>query len=232
MIDRLPVRQVLSDMHQAFLVGAAGRTELWLIRHADAYDGLNLDRRPAVGQFDPGLSARGLRQARALAERLAGAGLAAVYCSHIRRAVETAVVVGDVLGLDPQVRPGLREVAFSLAGRRDAADRFQEMLDALERFRATRSWSAFGDAEPMETVRQRMQEELDAIVAAHPGERVAVVSHGGAIAAYLAHVLDTKQQIPFLPDYTSISVVLARGGQRFLYRANDTAHLDPALVSV
>ncbi len=232
MIDRLPVRHVLSEMHEAFLVGANGTTELWLIRHADAYDGLALERSATAEPFDPGLSERGLRQAEALAVRLARVGIAAVYSSHIRRAFETASVVGRTLGMGVSVRPDLREVEFSFTGAGSAADRFQALQEALERFRATRSWSAFGDSEPMDTVRRRMQAELDAIARNHPGERVAVVSHGGAIAAYLAHVLDSSREIPLLPDYTSISIVLARAGQRFLYRANDTAHLEPALATV
>lgn len=235
MMESVPVRQVLSEMHRAFLVGDQGATELWLIRHADAYDGLSLDGSGARTRFDPGLSERGVRQAQALAARLSGVGIAAVYSSPIRRAVETAAVVAGLIGREHRVREGLREVAFSFGGSISAQrpeDRLGALLGALERFRATRSWSAFGDAEPMNAVRERMNAELRGIAATHPGERVAVISHGGAIAAYLADVLGTPREIPFLPDYTSISVVLVRGEQRFLYRANDTAHLEPALALV
>lgn len=235
MTQSVPVREVLSQMHRAFLVGDAGATELWLVRHADAYDGLSLDGSGTGSNFDPGLSERGVRQAQALADRLSCVGITAVYSSGIRRAVETAGVVAGVIGCEHRVREGLREVGFSFGSSPSGGrpeERLQALLDALERFRATRSWSAFGDAEPMDAVRQRVNAELRAIAASHPGERVAVISHGGAIAAYLADVLGTPREIPFLPDDTSISVVLVRGGQRFLHRANDTAHLEPALALV
>ena len=52
-------------------------------------------------------------------------------------------------------------------------------------------------------------EAVERIVAAHPGQRVAVVCHGGVINAYAGHVLGIDEPLFFLPAYTSISRVLA-----------------------
>ncbi len=55
------------------------------------------------------LSPLGRQQARALADRLAGERVAAVWSSPMARAVQTAEVAAAVLGVDVVVREGLRE---------------------------------------------------------------------------------------------------------------------------
>jgi broad specificity phosphatase PhoE len=71
---------------------------LYLIRHAE----------PAYP--DDALTARGHRQARALAQRLEGMGIDRVYSSPMNRALETARYTAERLGLDVQVEPWTREL--------------------------------------------------------------------------------------------------------------------------
>ncbi len=53
-----------------------------------------------------------------------------------------------------------------------------------------------------------------------------VVTHGGVLNVYLAHVLGTGRLLWFHPAYTSISrVAAARTGQRSIESLNETAHL-------
>ena len=67
---------------------------------------------------------------------------------------------------------------------------------------------------------------VDEIAAAHPGERVAVVCHGGVINVYLASVLGIDRLLWFDPVYTSVSrVLVSRDGIRSLVTLNETAHL-------
>ncbi len=68
---------------------------------------------------------------------------------------------------------------------------------------------------------------VEEIVAAHSGQVVAVVCHGGVINAYLSHVLGIEDPSGFFyPNYTSIHrVVAARSGQRTLLTINETCHL-------
>ena len=75
-------------------------------------------------------------------------------------------------------------------------------------------------------IRARMQEAVEAIVAAHPGARVALVSHAGAINAYLASLLGLTSDFFFPAGNTSISTVRARDGRRLLVSINDIAHLE------
>jgi broad specificity phosphatase PhoE len=74
-------------------------------------------------------------------------------------------------------------------------------------------------------LRIRLVAVLSRIAAAHPGQRVAVVSHAGAINAYLAAVLGLEQDYFFPAVNTSISVVRVNGARRMLFALNDIGHL-------
>ncbi len=72
--------QAVRNLEGAFLVGVEGVTEVWLVRHADAYT-------YGVDEPDPALSEVGQEQAARLARRIKGGP---VYSSPARRALETA----------------------------------------------------------------------------------------------------------------------------------------------
>jgi broad specificity phosphatase PhoE len=73
---------------------------IWLARHGET--DANAEGR-VQGSLDPPLNDRGRAQARALAEQVAPLGIRALYTSQLQRARETAAIVGEKLGLTPQV---------------------------------------------------------------------------------------------------------------------------------
>src|ERR1700704_4943984 len=81
-------------------------TELLLVRHGET--DWNAEGK-LQGHTDRPLNDHGRRQAQALAERLAGNSIDAVYASDLSRARETAEMVGEKLGLPVLVDPDLRE---------------------------------------------------------------------------------------------------------------------------
>ena len=79
---------------------------VYLARHGQtAY---NLERR-FQGHLPVPLDETGLMQAQELAERASANGFAALWCSPLRRARETAEIVAQVIGLDPVEEPRLME---------------------------------------------------------------------------------------------------------------------------
>ena len=81
-------------------------TTLLLVRHGET--DWNAEGR-LQGHTDTPLNDYGRRQARTLADELAGEPIDAVYSSDLARARETAEIVGGRLGLTVVVDPGLRE---------------------------------------------------------------------------------------------------------------------------
>ena len=80
----------------------------------------------------------------------------------------------------------------------------------------------------IEEFEARVESALDELVAQHPGDRIAVVCHGGVINLYLSIVLGLSEQRTgfFYPNYTSIHRVAAsRSGVRSIVTINETSHL-------
>ena len=78
---------------------------LRIVRHGEPaweVDGFAVD--------DPGLTDQGVREIRALRERISEEHFDSVYVGPLRRAMETARPLGDTLGLEPQVCDWLAEL--------------------------------------------------------------------------------------------------------------------------
>jgi 2,3-bisphosphoglycerate-dependent phosphoglycerate mutase len=200
-----------------------GAAELHLLRHGDAIpasDGAHLTYEDY--EAHP-LSERGRAQAQALAEHLAALGLAAVYTSPIVRARETAEAIATRSGVALAAERDLREVEI---GPQDGAMSLRARLESLAA-RAIRegTWSGIAGTEPSAAVRARMLRALDSIAAQHPGGRVAIVSHAGAINAVLGAIAGTTHDFVFPLANASISVVRINAGRRLVMSANETAHL-------
>ncbi|HTD34775.1 MAG TPA: histidine phosphatase family protein [Candidatus Elarobacter sp.] len=202
-----------------------GAAELHVVRHADAVPASD-DAFAVYDDYEAHpLSERGRAQAHALGERFAELSLAAVYASPIRRARETAEAIAAAAGVEIQDEPGVREIAI---GAIDDA-RAMTMRARLEWLAMVAmrdgSWTGIPGTEPSHEVRARMLSALDAIAARHPGRRVAVVSHAGAINAALGAIMETAHDFVFPLANASVCVVRIGGGRRLLMSANETAHL-------
>ena len=80
-------------------------TRLLLARHAET----SAPDRFHGAESDVGLSAWGTLQAERLGQALRDASAAALYCSALRRAVETAIPLGRACGLEPVIIEALHE---------------------------------------------------------------------------------------------------------------------------
>ena len=126
------------------------------------------------GQTDRPLSDFGRRQARQLAEELAGDQVEAIYSSDLSRARETAEIVAERLGLPVVLDPDLREKDWGT----------WEGLTAVERDRVEFV------GESTEAHQERMLRALRGISERQPADgRVLVVTHGGSMRRVQAAAL-------------------------------------------
>ncbi len=212
------------------------KTTVHFIRHGDAVPDATTPFARTDGYDAMGLSAKGVFQADALARRLARTlAIAAVYASPTRRAYETGAAVARAFDLAVVRDERLREIALgeeSLAADLTPAEQARAIRERLESLAAIAlrdgSWSGVPGVEPAADVRARMRATVDEIVARHPDEHVAVVSHAGTINAHFAALLGTTHDFFFSIGNTSLSSVRIAGGRTLLLRLNDTAHLERA----
>ena len=205
---------------------------LILIRHGEST--WNQERR-IQGNSDPGLSDRGRAQAALLADRLKGRPFAGLHTSTLRRALETAAVLGDALGLDPQPADGLREINLGTWEGRTAAEIRTDWGDTYDRWldRPLDATAPPG-GEALRSFQQRAVGALEQIRTAHLDGDLLVVTHGGVIKAYLCHILDIDLNRLFRikADNTALTEIVFIGKTAHLALLNDTCHLDGQKIAV
>jgi probable phosphoglycerate mutase len=159
------------------------------------------------------LSSSGLREAEALARRLEGGPIQALYSSPLERAHATAAPIAGRLRLEVQVADELNEIDYGEWTNRALAD--LRDLPEWRRFNLCRSGSRIPDGESMIEVQDRMLRLIERLCAAHPEQTVALVSHGDVIKAILAYYLgvplDLFQRIELSPASLSILRVEPHG---------------------
>jgi probable phosphoglycerate mutase len=159
------------------------------------------------------LSDAGRRQAEAAAERIGKvARIAAVYCSPITRARETAQPIGRAVKRALRIERDLADLdigewtgmSLKQAARRPEWETVQRNPSSFR----------FPGGESFPEMQTRMTSALGRIVARHPGQIVVAVSHADPIKAAVAQALGTPldlfQRIMIAPS--SITVVAYRRG--------------------
>jgi broad specificity phosphatase PhoE len=161
-------------------------TRLFLVRHGATT--LSAEDRFA-GSTDVALSDEGRHQAIGLGARLADDRIAAVYCSPLRRTLDTAALAAQPHGLAPVARPGLREIDhghWEGLTRQEVEERFR---DEYARWEADPFTVAPDGGECGVDVMARALPVIRAIVEAHQGENVLVVSHKATIRLVISSLL-------------------------------------------
>ena len=181
-------------------------TRALLIRHAEPDEAA---RGRCYGRLDVGLSVAGLESAAVLAERLRAIELVAVYTSPRLRAVETAAAICSARTLHPVRDDALRELDFGDLEGRTYEEIEREQPEFFRRWMTSPTEVRFPGGESYGELRARTSSALDALRAAHVGQTIAVVSHGGVVRAALASLLRLPDERAFALDlgYARISVV-------------------------
>jgi broad specificity phosphatase PhoE len=204
---------------------------LLLVRHGQST--WNHERR-IQGQLDPPLSDEGRRQAAQLARRLAGRRFGGLYTSDLKRASETATLIGQAVGLDPEPLAGLREIFLGQwEGLRteDLAVRFPV---AWASWTEEPDWDLVPGGEGSAAFEARVGTAIDAIFKSHVEGDVVAVTHGGVIQIALHHVVGRPGRgiFPFRIQNASVSVLERRNGRVVVSGVNDIAHLEVGPVPV
>lgn len=199
---------------------------LILIRHAETL--WNLQDR-IQGHSDIPLSDRGLRQAERLAQHIHRHPITAIYASDLLRARQTAEIIAASLRCAVTFDPALREILLGAWEGLTPAEVNRQFDQSYEQWKRRPSSVRIPGAEPVAAFHERTRTALRAISRRHPQETVAVVTHGGVIAGYLADILQAdfdhvlrKMRL----DNTGLTIVEWRDDDLpFVAAINDYRHL-------
>ena len=200
-------------------------TKVYIIRHAEAEG--NLYRR-IHGWYNSLITDNGYRQIAALRGRFAKEPIDAVYSSDLFRTMTTAKAIYPSHGLELHTTPALREIGVGVWE--------DTPWGALERHDATRL-IYFNHSSPQfqveggETfaqVQARMKRAVLDIAARHPGQTVALFSHGTAIRCLQGAVRGLGPgEMDGLghSDNTGVTCLEVEGDQVHIVYENDNSHL-------
>ena len=157
-------------------------TTIILVRHCvhDLLDRILVGRAPNVS-----LSAVGIRQAQCLAAALVRRGVTGLKSSPQLRARQTAEPIAAMLGKPVEVMPEFDEMDF---GAWSGCS-----FDSLQNDCRWRRWNSDRAAcrppggETMHELQGRVLASLSRLVKAHPGQRIAIVTHAEPIRAAVLH---------------------------------------------
>jgi probable phosphoglycerate mutase len=227
-----PASDARADGHGSPLrPGSGSATRLVFVRH-----GLSLaTEQGVVGGHNgcTGLATTGRRQAEALRDRLKATGFEVdvVFTSLLPRAIETAEILADGLGVDVATIRRRCELCERHPGEGDGLtwDVFVERYGAVDPLTHPDEPPSPG-GESAAAFRARVTLAIAGIVDDHPGQRVMIVCHGGVILAATLALLGLPNR-RLTPDLTHTSLtewVRDADGRWLLARFNDAGHLEPS----
>ncbi|KAK9670416.1 hypothetical protein RND81_13G200500 [Saponaria officinalis] len=181
------------------------------------------------GQLDVELNEVGRQQAIAVAERLSKeANISAIYSSDLKRALETAeTIAAKCGGLEVIREEGLRERHLGDLQGRHYHELAKTATKAYEALRSSRSDEEIpGGGESRDQLYKRCTSALKTIAEKHRGQRVVVVSHGGAIRSLHNRAAEKGQHAGKISN-TSVSVLQLSEGDTWSIKSwNDVSHLN------
>jgi 2,3-bisphosphoglycerate-dependent phosphoglycerate mutase len=204
-------------------------TTLVLVRHGET--AWNVEGR-IQGHLDIPLNETGLAQAAAIGMRLGAEKFDAIYSSDLIRAYRTAspVVVNPegAIVRDHRLRERHLGVLQGLTGEEAAA----RQPDAWKAFKSRDAGLALAGGESLGEFSRRIVGFVEEIIDRHAGDRVLIVTHGGALDAVYRHA--TRMPLSATRDFTiynaSVNVISHDGGRWSIESWGDISHLPQELA--
>lgn len=155
-----------------------------MVRHGET--DWNVEKR-IQGHIDISLNATGLAQAEATAAGLMGHAFNVAYSSDLGRAWETAQAIGVRHGLEVRRAPGLRERHYGVLQGLTTAEVAVRYPKSYAHYLARTPEHNFRTGETLIDFAARIVAAIEGLVAAHPGQALLLVSHGGVLDICYRH---------------------------------------------
>lgn len=182
-------------------------TTLILIRHGQTDHTSQMLFSSGLGGANPGLNDHGRDQVTQTATWLAGLAdqIDVLVTSPVKRAEETAAILGHALELEPTIEHDLAEMDFGTWDGLSFAEVAEREPEALRTWMGSLTVTP-GGGESFRDVEARVLRARDRLVTEHRGKTVMVVSHVTPIKTLVAHSVDAPLTSLFRMELTPASV--------------------------
>jgi probable phosphoglycerate mutase len=154
-------------------------TELLAIRHGESYTNVNNEFSCRI--VDHGLTQRGIEESTYTALWLSRCGVSAIYSSPLRRAKETAAIIGKTIGLDVIVKEALREVDVGSLESQPSSKNWQLHNAIIDAWKQGQWDVSFPQGESFASLVQRVRLLIQNMAVRNPMRRLAVITHGAVL---------------------------------------------------
>jgi uncharacterized phosphatase len=144
------------------------------------------------------------------------------YSSPLRRAQETAALIGAEIGHDPRLQKGLQEMTLLELPP-------LVILESLIRFHLFADYLRKNAGKPVRwPIIGRVSKVLGELIAYHPGQSILLVTHGGVISSVLAWYMPAERKRWWREvENCSLTRLRVEGALAELAAFNDIRHLKP-----
>ncbi len=205
--------------------------QLYLMRHGQSQNNAG-----DASAHNVPLTSLGLEQSRRAAEVLADQRFDTIYCSPLKRALQTAAILHSRLGIAPYVHPSFSETGFSWGEPDDTREQLlSDYPDFILDASITNSGWAPADEETEQEAYVRACEIVQWLSKRHPepDSRILVVTHGNYGGIVIGSVLGLRPcgYTQFSQHNTGISRADISDEERKLRFLNATTHLSEDMLT-
>ncbi len=158
----------------------------YFLRHGQTECSLN---NAYCGSIDLELTPEGEEMAKAFASAYSSTPWKAIFCSPMRRTVATAKPLCAAIGMQPELRDGLKEINYGQWEGKTPEQISQEYHDDYISWSADPAWYAPTGGEMAVTIAFRAIQVIEEIKQLHSSGNILVVSHKATIRIILCSLL-------------------------------------------
>ena len=179
---------------------------IYLLRHGKA-EGMEEGR--LFGRKDVALSELGLDQARLLTEKLSSVKLAAIYSSDLGRTIQTAQAIAKNQNLEVQPLAAWREIDMGDWEGCLLSDLFKNERERVAALFADPASFCYPNGESFQSFTERVQRQLNVLLAMHQEGAIALVTHAGVIRTIVGTVLEIpmRRWLSIAQGYGALNII-------------------------
>ncbi|TAE58624.1 MAG: histidine phosphatase family protein [Nostocales cyanobacterium] len=202
---------------------------IYLLRHGETECSRN---HAFCGAIDSELTEAGMEMADAFADAYSSTPWKAIFCSPMRRTLATAKPLCDAIGIQPQLRDGIKEINYGVWEGKTPEIINRDFHDDYIRWSADPAWYAPNGGELAVTIASRAMAVIEEIKQLYSSGNVLVVTHKATIRIILCSLLGIdvgRFRYRWGCPVGSVSVVEFTEHGPMLLSSADRSHLEPRL---
>ncbi len=197
----------------------------YIVRHGQT-DWNVLGKTQGHGNSD--LTEKGINQAKSLANSLKNENIDLIFSSNLKRAYDTAKIIGDTINLKVTETEALREMGFGVWEGLLVDEIKKNHKDTYKIWRETPHLVNIKGGETLQLIKERTDKFIDELNKKYENKKILIVSHSITVRVILLSFLnsDIRNIYRIKQDNTALNIVESRDYGPVVIKINDTNHIN------